>query len=74
MTEKKKLFGNKILKELYFDDNLSCAELSIKIEKSFPVTAKLIEELITADKVVETGHAASPRRQSVLYVCNIRRL
>jgi len=59
MTEKKKLFGNKILKELYFDDNLSCAELSIKIEKSLPVTSKLIEELISANKVVETGYAAS---------------
>jgi len=59
MTEKKKLFRNKILKELYFKDNLSCVELSIRIDKSFPVTAKLIEELIAANKVIETGHAAS---------------
>jgi len=59
MTEKKKLFRNKILKELYFKDNLSCVELSIRIDKSFPVTAMLIEELIAANKVIETGHAAS---------------
>ena len=59
MTEKKKLFRNKILKELYFEDNLSCAELSVKIGKSFPVTAKLIEELIAENRVVETGYAAS---------------
>lgn len=59
MTEKKKLFRNKILKELYFEDNLSCAEMSVKIGKSFPVTAKLIEELMAENKVVETGYAAS---------------
>lgn len=59
MTEKKRLFRNKILKELYFDNNLSCAELSLRIDKSFPVTAKLIEELITANKMVESGYAAS---------------
>jgi predicted NBD/HSP70 family sugar kinase len=59
MTEKKKLFRNKILKELYFQDNLSCAELSFKIEKSFPVTAKLIEDLVAENLVVDTGYAAS---------------
>ncbi|CAN5553962.1 ROK family transcriptional regulator [soil metagenome] len=59
MTEKKKLFRNKILKELYFDDNLSCSELSVRIHKSFPVTAKLIEALMAEGIVVETGFAAS---------------
>jgi predicted NBD/HSP70 family sugar kinase len=59
MTEKKKLFRNKILKELYFQENLSCAELSFRIEKSFPVTAKLIEDLIAGNLVVDTGYAAS---------------
>ena len=59
MNEKKKLLKNRILKELYFENNLSCAELSVKIDKSFPVTAKLIEELANASKVVETGYAAS---------------
>ncbi len=59
MTEKKRLFRNKILKELYFEDSLSCAELSVKIEKSFPVTAGLIEELIADNLVLEMGYAAS---------------
>jgi len=68
MTDKKKIFKNKILKELYFEDNLSCAELSIKIDKSFPVTAKLIEDLIAANKVVETGYAASTGgRRALVY-------
>lgn len=59
MTEKKKLFRNKILKELYFEDSLSCAELSVKIKKSFPVTATLIEELVADNMILEMGYAAS---------------
>jgi len=59
MTNKKQLFRNKILKELYFKSNLSCADLCIKIEKSFPITAKLIEELIADNLVIETGYAPS---------------
>lgn len=59
MTEKKKSFKNKILKELYFQDELSCAELCARIEKSFPITARLIDELIAEDLVVETGYGPS---------------
>lgn len=59
MTNKKLLFRNKTLKSLYFESNLSCAELSFKINKSFPVTAKIIEELITENLVIETGLAPS---------------
>ncbi len=59
MTEKKKLSRNKILKELYFQDSLSCADLSFKIDKSFPVTAKLLEDLLEHNLVVESGYAVS---------------
>ncbi len=59
MTDKKRLVKNKILKELYFAENLSCAELCVKVHKSFPVTAKLIEELSAEDLVIETGFAPS---------------
>ena len=59
MNVKKELFRNKILKELYFQDNLSCAELCIKIGKSFPITAKLIEDLAEANLVIEIGYAIS---------------
>lgn len=77
MTEKKRLLRSNILKELYFKDNLSCADLCIKIDKSFPVTAKLIEELIEMNLVYENGYAQSTggRRpqtfsivQDILYV------
>ena len=59
MTIKKRLSKNKILKELYFEDSLSCADLSFKISKSFPVTQKLIEELVGDNTVTENGYAAS---------------
>jgi predicted NBD/HSP70 family sugar kinase len=59
MTEKKLLFKNKILKELYFNDNLSCVDLSAKIHKSFPITSNLIEELVAENLVIETGYAPS---------------
>ena len=59
MTVKKRLDKNKILKELYFEDGLSCADLCIKIDKSFPVTQKLIEELVAENLVTETGYAVS---------------
>lgn len=59
MTRKKELFKNKILKELYFQDNLSCVDLCIKIGKSFPITARLIEELIIDNLIIEAGYANS---------------
>ncbi len=59
MTQKKILFRSKILKELYFEDNLSCVDLSTRIHKSFPITAKLIEELMIENLVIESGYAPS---------------
>jgi len=59
MTRKKELFKNKILKELYFQDNLSCVDLCSKIGKSFPITARLIEELIIDNLIIEAGYANS---------------
>jgi glucokinase-like ROK family protein len=59
MTEKKRLFRKKILKELYFQESLSCADICFKIDKSFPVTAKLVEDLIAENLVVESGYAVS---------------
>jgi hypothetical protein len=52
-------FSNKILKELYFENSLLYAELQVKIGKSFPTKADLIEELIGDKKVQETDYAAS---------------
>jgi predicted NBD/HSP70 family sugar kinase len=59
MTEKRKVGKNEILKELYFQESLSCADLSGRTEKSFPLTQKLIEELVAENLVTETGYAVS---------------
>ena len=59
MNEKRILIRNKILKELYFNNNLSCADLAIRIQKSFPVTSNLIEELVAQKLVSDKGYAPS---------------
>lgn len=66
--EKKDRYRRQIVKELYFANVLSCAELSLKINKSIPSTAKIINELIKKKLVVETGYAASSGgRRPVMY-------
>ena len=59
MTDKKNIFRNKILKELYFEDLLSCVSLSERINKSFPITSQLIEDLIAKNLVIESGFGQS---------------
>jgi glucokinase-like ROK family protein len=68
MTEKNQLYRKKIIKHLYFSNMLSCADLSDKIHKSLPVTAKLLSNLIEDKWVIETGFAASTGgRRPVMY-------
>jgi glucokinase-like ROK family protein len=50
---------NKIIKQLYFDKALSCAELSDLFNRSIPIISKAINELIAEGMVVGQGHAAS---------------
>jgi len=59
VNEKRNLIRNKILKELYFESNLSCADLSSRIHKSFPLTSGFIEELVKENLVIESGYAPS---------------
>lgn len=59
MTEKTKTYRKQIIRELYFANLLSCAELSLRINKSLPLTAKILNELIKEGSVVELGYAAS---------------
>jgi len=68
MTEKNQLYRKKIIKHLYFSSPLSCADLSDKINKSLPVTTKLLVRLIEEGWVTETGFAASTGgRRAVMY-------
>lgn len=59
---------NMIVKRLYFDKALSCAELSELFDKSIPSIAKAINELIAEGFVVEQGYApSSGGRRPLLY-------
>ena len=59
MVHKNGLIRKKILKELYFSNPLTCAELGLKIDKSFPVTTKFINELMEEGIIIEKGFATS---------------
>jgi glucokinase-like ROK family protein len=53
------LYRRKILKKLYFNNTLSCADLSQEINKSFPLTTRMLVELIDEGYVIEKGYAPS---------------
>ena len=59
MGNKKFTYRKEIIKQLYFRESLSCADISYKIGKSLPLTTKMLTELIDEDYVVETGYANS---------------
>lgn len=56
---KKQRLYKEIIRHLYFNKSLSCAELSYLIQKSVPLTTSYLNELIELNQVVETGYAAS---------------
>ena len=59
---------NLIIKRLYFDKAMSCAELSELFDKSIPSIAKAINELIDEGFVIEQGYApSSGGRRPLLY-------
>lgn len=59
MSEKRDIYKKSIIKQLYFRNTLSCAEISEKINKSLPLTTKILQELIKDEYVTETGYAPS---------------
>ncbi|TWR25780.1 ROK family protein [Mucilaginibacter pallidiroseus] len=62
---------NMIIKRLYFDKAMSCAELSELFDKSIPSIAKAINELIKEGFVVEQGYApSSGGRRPLMYAIN----
>src|SRR3984957_11225163 len=59
---------NMIIKRLYFDKALSCADLSELFDKSVPSISKAINELIEEGLVVEQGYApSSGGRRPLMY-------
>lgn len=67
MSTKKSLYRKKIIKELFFSRLLSGTELSVKIDKSIPLTNKLLGELVSEGMVVEDhlGVSSGGRRPLV---------
>lgn len=59
MFSKTGLYKRKILKELCFGNALSGTEISLRIEKSLPLTVRMLGELINEDLVEEKGYAPS---------------
>jgi len=71
---------NIIIKRLYFDKALSCAELSEILDKSIPSISKAVNELIEEGFVVEQGYAPSSGgrrplvyslRQQAMYILTV---
>lgn len=67
MTTKKSRYRKQIIKELFFSRLLSGTELSVKIDKSIPLTNKLLSELVSEGVVVEDhlGVSSGGRRPIV---------
>ncbi|KIC95652.1 ROK family transcriptional regulator [Flavihumibacter solisilvae] len=66
--DKNELLKRTLKKQLYFAKQLSGADLSAGIEKSLPITMKLLTELIKDGEVVELGYAPSTGgRRPMLY-------
>ncbi len=64
---------NIIIKQLYFDKALSCAELSEILDKSIPSVAKSVNELIEEGFVKEQGYApSSGGRRPLMYSLNAK--
>lgn len=59
VTIKKQRFYKEILKHLFFNKQLSCADISSRIKKSIPLTTQYLNELIQHQLVVEKGYAES---------------
>lgn len=80
MPVKKDFYKKSIIKQLYFRNTLSCADISERINKSLPLTTKILQELIKDEFVTETGFAPSSGgrrpltytlKPDVLYVVSI---
>ena len=77
MIAKNAFYKRRIIKQLYFGRSYSCAQISMAIDKSLPLTAKILNELIKEGYVIERGLAASSGgrrpityslRQDVLFI------
>ncbi|OQY95493.1 MAG: sugar kinase [Sphingobacteriales bacterium UTBCD1] len=59
MQEKQAAYKRNIVRQLYFNRELSCAELSELTGKSLPLTTRILNELLEKGVVAESGFAIS---------------
>lgn len=59
ILDKKYKLKRNIIKQLFFDKELSCFDLSERIGKSIPFTSQLVNEMIASNQVIEKGYATS---------------
>ena len=55
MGAKKLIYKKTILKQLYFNPGISCTELAHRINKSIPLTTRILEELVLENLVKDLG-------------------
>ena len=80
LFDRNELHRKKIMKQLYFGQSLSLAELSEGIDKSIPLTTRILNEMVEEGTVVESGLAPSTGgrrpamysiRQDVLFMVSV---
>src|ERR1700693_5274382 len=70
MDAKNLLYKRRIIKELCFGNILSAQEISNRIEKSLPLTTRILNELVQEDVLREKGYATSTGgRRPLMYSC-----
>lgn len=71
MSDRQTQYKRSLIKHLYFNKELSCAELSLLTEKSLPHTSKALFDLIEKGAVKESGFANSTGgRRAQVYSIN----
>ncbi|KYP14452.1 ROK family protein [Flavihumibacter sp. CACIAM 22H1] len=59
MASKSEVYKARILKELCFGKMLSASEISVRMQKSLPLTVRMLNELVEEDVIIEKGYAPS---------------
>jgi predicted NBD/HSP70 family sugar kinase len=68
INHKKNNSQRKIVKNIFFSQELSCNELSTLIGKSIPLTTQYIDEMLKENRLVENGYANSTGgRRPIVY-------
>ncbi|MBC6492016.1 ROK family protein [Flavihumibacter stibioxidans] len=75
MASKSDIYKSKILKELSFGNVLSGTDISTRIEKSIPLTTRILTEMVEEGMVEEKGYAPSTGgRRPLLYALSPQKM